>query len=237
MPKKKLQRFAEMKTFPNVLQPDFGEVFRKDHPFKGRWKNSYFGNENPIILELGCGKGEYTIGLARNFPGASFIGVDIKGARIWKGAHTALLEGISNVAFIRTRIELIDSFFGKSEVDEIWLTFPDPQLKKGRKRLSSSRFLLSYQKFLRENGLIHLKTDSETLYRYTHELAVRNNFRILYTTEDLYHSGIQNDILRIRTFYEKQYLEKNLKIKYLCFELPYGTIIEEPAESGKPEFF
>ncbi|MBN1157995.1 MAG: tRNA (guanosine(46)-N7)-methyltransferase TrmB [Bacteroidales bacterium] len=227
MPKKKLQRFEEIKTFPNVLQPVFREVFQKDHPLKGNWKNTYFENENPIILELGCGKGEYTIGLARTNPGSSYIGVDIKGARIWKGAQTALLEGISNVVFIRTRIELVSSFFGESEVDEIWLTFPDPQPKKVRKRLSSSRFLKCYQRFLKNNGRIHLKTDSDMLYRYTLALAVRNHFKILHRTEDLYHSGIQNDILQIRTFYEQQFLDKNLKIKYLCFELPIGTAIEE----------
>ena len=162
-----------MKTFDNVFQPSFKQVFQKDFKLKGQWASRYFRNENPIILELGCGKGEYTIGLAERFPDINFIGIDIKGARIWTGAKKAYLEKIPNVAFIRTRIEFINSFFSPAEVDEIWLTFPDPQLKKRRnkKRLTSARFLNLYRGFLKDRGIIQLKTDNPILYEYTLELA------------------------------------------------------------------
>lgn len=230
MPKKKRQRFAETMTFSNVLQPDFGEVFNKDHSLKGKWKDVYFKNDNPIVLELGCGKGEYTTGQARYFADRNFIGVDIKGARIWKGARTALMEKMTNVAFIRTRIELINLFFADSEVDEIWLTFPDPQLKKKRKRLTSPRFLMSYQKFLKKDGLIHLKTDSTPLYQYTLDIATCNNFKIIRQTEDLYHAAIKDRALNIITFYEQQFLEKGMKIYYICFELPDEKAIKEPLD-------
>lgn len=228
MTKKKLQRFAEMESFTNVLQPQFEEVFERDHERKGNWKIGYFGNEHPLTLELGCGKGEYTIGLADRNPGRNYIGVDIKGARIWKGARKAYQDRIENVAFIRTRIELIGSFFGVEEVDEIWLTFPDPQLKKARKRLTSQRFLNLYRKFLRHNGCIHLKTDNAELYQYTMEIAAFNGCRIITQTSDLYNSGIQDDILSIRTFYEQQFLDQGLKIHYLCFELSREKDIIEP---------
>jgi len=228
MAKRKLQRFAEMETFTNVLQPRFDEVFGKDHERKGNWKNVYFGNDHPLTLELGCGKGEYTIGLANRNPGRNYVGVDIKGARIWKGARRAFHEGMNNVAFIRTRIELIGSFFGTSEVDEIWLTFPDPQLKKKRKRLTSPVFLNLYRKFLRNEGCIHLKTDNARLYQYTLELAEYNDFRVIYKISDLYNSDIVDDILSIRTFYEEQFLAQGLKIHYLCFTLSHEKEIIEP---------
>jgi tRNA (guanine-N7-)-methyltransferase len=230
MVKKKLQRFAEMKTFPNVIQPAFDEVFGIDYHLKNYWNRHQFKNHNPIVLELGCGKGEYTTGLARHFPQKNFIGIDIKGARIWRGAKTALSDHLENVAFLRTHIELIHSFFGEGEVDEIWLTFPDPQLKKKRKRLTSPRFLNTYAGFLKNGGLIHLKTDSRVLYEYTLDLVQQNNLQIRLHTTDLYHSGIENDILGIRTFYERQFLDQGMKITYLCFELPYGKTIEEPQE-------
>jgi tRNA (guanine-N7-)-methyltransferase len=228
MAKKKLQRFAEMETFPNVIQPAFDEVFGKDYALKGHWKRQLFKNENPIVLELGCGKGEYTTGLARRFPGINFIGIDIKGSRMWRGATTALSEHLGNVFFLRTHIELIRSFFGNAEVDEIWLTFPDPQLKKKRKRLTSPRFLNTYAGFLKNGGLIHLKTDSLELYQYTLELARQNNLHIRMHSSDLYHSGIESDVLGIQTFYERQFLEQGMKITYLCFELSHGKPIEEP---------
>jgi len=163
MTKRKLQRFAEMETFANVIQPEFEEVFGKDFRLKGLWNKCQFHNENPVVLELGCGKGEYATGLAKHFPDKNFIGVDIKGSRMWRGATTALGEQLHNVMFLRTRIEMIGSFFGPDEVDEIWLTFPDPQLKKARKRLTSSRFLNSYRTFLKKSGIIHLKTDNDVL--------------------------------------------------------------------------
>ncbi len=231
MAKKKLERFAEMETFPNVIQPSFGEVFGRDYHLKGAWNGRVFGNNNPIVLELGCGKGEYTTGLARKFPGKNFIGVDIKGSRIWRGASTALSEHLDNVFFLRTHIEMIQSFFGKDEVDEIWMTFPDPQLKKIRKRLTSPRFLNSYAGFLKPGGMIHLKTDSRELYDYTQEVARYNNLTIICESRDLYHSGLNSDILEIRTFYEQQFIEQGLRIHYLCFALSHGKEIEEPEES------
>jgi len=236
MAKKKLERFAEMETFPNVIQPSFGEVFGRDYLLKGAWSSRAFGNDNPIVLELGCGKGEYTTGLARKFPGKNFIGVDIKGSRIWRGARTALSEHLDNVFFLRTHIEIIRSFFGKDEVDEIWLTFPDPQLKKVRKRLTAPRFLNSYAGFLKPGGLIHLKTDSGELYNYTLEVARYNNLTIITASCDLYHSGLNSDILGIRTFYELQFLERGLRIYYLCFTLAHGKDIEEPEENQSEQF-
>jgi tRNA (guanine-N7-)-methyltransferase len=228
--KKKQQRFAEMETFENVIQPEFDEVFGKDYKLKGQWHSQRFHNDHPVILELGCGKGEYTVGLARRFPEKNFIGVDVKGSRMWRGARTALQENLTNVVFLRTRIELINSFFGPGEVDEIWVTFPDPQLKKRKKRLTSSRFLLNYSRFLKNNGKINLKTDNTVLYSYTLDLAQVNNFRIITQTDDLYHSGLNNELLEIRTFYEQQFLDQGMKINYLCFELPHEKTIEEPPE-------
>ncbi len=182
------------------------------------------------MLELGCGKGEYTIGLARKFKSNNFLGVDIKGARIWNGAKTSNQEHITNAAFLRTRIEFINAFFNPGEVQEIWLTFPDPQLKKRRnkKRLSGSLFLQKYQKFLADNGIIHLKTDNQVLYKYTLALAKLNDLEVLVATDDLYGSGITDEILDIRTFYEKQYLARGMPIHYLKFRLPNEKILHEP---------
>ncbi len=225
--KRKLERFAEMNTFPHVIQPAFDEVFRKEHPLKGQWKNLFFKNNNPITLELGCGKGEYTVGMARLFPQRNYIGIDIKGARIWKGAKTSFIENIPNIGFLRTRIEFINSFFAQGEVDEIWLTFPDPQKEKKRKRLTSGRFLNLYRQFLKDDGTIHLKTDNDLLFRYTLDLLKYNQLEIIEYTDNLYASEIINPVLSIKTFYEQQFLDMNLTIKYLCFKLPYDKIIEE----------
>jgi tRNA (guanine-N7-)-methyltransferase len=230
--KGKLSKFEEMKTFHNVFQPEFEQVFHKDFEFKGHWASRYFRNKHPIILELGCGKGEYTIGLAKRFPDTNFIGIDIKGARIWTGAKKAYLEKIPNVAFIRTRIEFVNSFFSPGEVDEIWLTFPDPQLKKRRnkKRLTAARFLNLYRKFLKDNGIIHLKTDNPVLYEYTLELARLNQLSIEYAINDLYDSEIYDLVHGIQTFYEKQFIKEGLKIHYLQLRLPSEKDILEPAE-------
>jgi len=225
-----LQRFAEMETFANVIQPDFEEVFGKDFRLKGLWSKCQFHNENPVVLELGCGKGEYATGLAKHFPDKNFIGVDIKGSRMWRGASTALSEQLHNVMFLRTRIEMIGSFFGPDEVDEIWLTFPDPQLKKARKRLTSSRFLNSYRTFLKKGGIIHLKTDNAVLYRYTLDLIDKNQLKLRFHSDDLYHSGYINDILDIKTYYEQQFLDQGMRIHYLCFELSHDKTIKEPPE-------
>lgn len=221
MAKNKLKRFEENTTFPNLIQPKFEEVFRTEHPIKGKWNESFFKNEKPIVLELGCGKGEYTIGLAKQFPEKNFIGVDIKGARLWRGAKTAHENRMDNVAFVRTRIENITSFFGKDEVSEIWITFPDPQLKRINelKRLTSSVFLGLYKTFLKPQGLIHLKTDSIDLHRYTRALIDLNGLKVHSLTDDLYASVTDDPILSIRTFYEQQFLDQGLPITYLCFEL------------------
>lgn len=219
MSKGKLEKFAEVAGFPNVLQPPFGEVFGRDHPLKGRWNTEFFKNEKPITLELGCGKGEYTVGLARLYPERNFLGVDIKGARIWKGAKTALESGLRNVGFLRTRIDFIESFFSANEIHEIWITFPDPQLKKDLKKLTSSRFLNRYRGFLQVTGSINLKTDSEELYLYTLDLIRHNQLELLFHTNDLYASDYHDTILSIPTFYEKMWLEEGKPIRYIKFRL------------------
>ena len=230
--KGKLSKFEETKTFDNVFQPAFEQVFHKDFELKGHWASRHFRNNHPIILELGCGKGEYTIGLAERFPDTNFIGIDIKGARIWTGARKAYLEKIPNVAFIRTRIEFVNSFFGPAEVDEIWLTFPDPQLKKRRnkKRLTAARFLNLYRSLLKDNGIIHLKTDNALLYEYTLELARLNGLWVEYATNDLYGNENPELVHGIQTFYEKQFIAEGLNIHYLQFRLPSEKNILEPAE-------
>jgi len=219
-----------MKTFTNVFEPGFEEVYQKDFRLKGLWNKMFFKNAHPIIIELGCGKGEYTIGLAKEYPHCNFIGMDIKGARIWTGAKMALGEKISNVGFVRSRIELIESFFGKDEVDEIWITFPDPQLKKSRnkKRLTGSRFLAMYRNFLKKDGLIHLKTDNEVMFLYTWDLIKLNNFELISGTNDLYGSDFTGLARDIQTFYEKQFLEEGLKIHYLQFRINHDDPIQEP---------
>lgn len=228
MGKNKLKKFAEMETFDNVFQYPFAVVERDGFPLKGRWKSDFFKNDNPIVLELGCGKGEYAVGLARRFPDKNYIGVDIKGARMWTGAKAAVKEGISNVAFLRTNIELIDRFFEAGEVSEIWITFPDPQMKKVRKRLTSTRFLDLYRNILIDNGIVHLKTDSPFLYTYTDALVKLNAFSTEVNTADLYNSDIVDDILEIKTFYEQQWLDRGLSIKYIKFHLDHTTALQEP---------
>lgn len=230
MTKRKLERFAEMATFKNVLQPRFNDVFGKNHSIKGKWREVLFRNDFPLVIELGCGKGEYTTGLARKYPQKNFVGVDIKGARIWRGAKTALDEDLKNVMFLRTRIEFINSFFGKDEVDEIWLTFPDPQPKKKRKRLSSAGFLNQYKLFMKPEGFVHLKTDSRLLYQYAISLAVYNKLPVDMATDDLYHSDLISDELHMKTFYEKGFLEEGLKICYVRFKLSGCEKINEPPE-------
>ena len=219
-----------METFDHVVQPSFDEVFKKDYKLKGKWGDEFFGNHKPLILELGCGKGEYTVGLARNNPDANFIGIDIKGARMWRGAKTALENNMKNVGFVRTRIGLINSFFGNNEVSEIWITFPDPQPKKYYKRLTSTRFLGYYQKFIKNNGFINLKTDSAELYAYTKKLINLNNIDLVTDTDNLYNSDLVDETLSIKTFYEQQWLEQGKPIHYLRFKLNKTQELEEPVE-------
>ena len=232
MGKGKLQKFAEMETFSNVFQYPFSAIENVPFDMKGRWREMFFHNDNPIVLELGCGKGEYAVGLARMFPNVNFIGVDIKGARMWTGAKQALQEQLPNVAFLRTNIEIIDRFFGEDEVQEIWLTFSDPQMKNARKRLTSTYFLQRYRHFLNDKGLVHLKTDSNFLFTYTREMALHNGLTPEVCTEDLYnHSQLDEapmSILNIRTYYESMWLERGLNIRYMKFRLPKDGELSEP---------
>ncbi len=217
-----------METMSCVFQYPFSVLKESGFPLRGQWGKEYFHNDNPIVLELGCGKGEYGVGLAQKFPDKNFIGIDIKGARMWTGARRAEEMGLKNVAFLRTNIELLPHFFGADEVSEIWITFPDPQMKKERKRLTSTRFLELYREVLIPNGTIHLKTDSPFLYTYTHLLTGLNKLETIVDTDDLYHSDIVTDILEIRTFYEQQWLDRGLTIKYISFKLDRTTELVEP---------
>jgi tRNA (guanine-N7-)-methyltransferase len=227
--KNKLARWAELDTFKNVIQPVNRVRPITDHPVKGKWKQEIFRNQNPVILELGCGRGEYTTGLAEMSPQNNYIGVDIKGARMWRGARTAHEKNISNAAFLRTRIEFTGSFFAEDEVDEIWLTFPDPQpgKKNSNKKLTCPWFLNLYRSFLKNNGIIYLKTDNEELFNYTRSLAEKNNLPVLRATSDLYKEYHEDKILSIRTHYEDIYLKEGRKIHLLSFTLPKNRIIED----------
>lgn len=236
MGKNKLSKFAEMEKLPNVFQLSANDIEEKDfrkladtkqEQFAGRW-HEVFGNDNPIVLELGCGRGEYTVGLAERYPDKNFIGVDIKGARMWAGAKEAHVKGLKNAAFLRTNIEMIPQFFAKDEVAEIWLTFSDPQMKKATKRLTSSYFLYRYQLIMRDGGLLHLKTDSPFLYTYTSELLKANHIAPIFATDDLYAGDNAPIDLDIKTHYEKQWLERGLTIKYLLFSLPQNFEFVEP---------
>lgn len=226
--KDKLRKFRENETFTCLHQPKTEEVLGKSHPLKGKWGTEVFKNNNPIILELGCGKGEYTIALAQKFPDKNFIGIDIKGARLWKGAKFATENNLGNVAFIRTRIEFITSLFDSGEISEIWITFPDPQLKRERKRLTGRMFLERYKEFLSPDGIINLKTDSKYLHNYTLALAQQNNLSILEANNDIYGSGRADDILSIKTFYEAHYIKRGLEITYLAFKIDNTKPIIEP---------
>lgn len=232
MSKGKLAKFADMERYENVFQYPYSVIDNVPFEMKGRWREQYFKNDNPIVLELGCGRGEYTVWLARMFPNVNFIGVDIKGARMWTGATEAINEGLGNVAFLRTNIEIIDRFFAEDEVQEIWLTFSDPQMKNPRKRLSSTFFMQRYRRFLTDGGTIHLKTDSNFLFTYTTYMVERNRLPVLFRTEDLYNTdGLDpqtSTILGIQTYYESQWIERGLNIKYMKFSLPREGELAEP---------
>ncbi len=250
----KLRKFAENKTFKCLMQPSAEELLAdgffnlKDHPIKGNWASQMFGRKPgaEIILELGCGKGEYTLDLARRYPEKCFIGVDIKGARLWKGAKTATKEQIPNVAFLRTRIEFISAFFAPGEISEIWLTFSDPQMKSENSRLSSPLFLERYRGFMRPGGIVHLKTDSRFLHEYTKAVVKANGLNMRYCTLDLYSSlmplcgqaTVSNDFIdkldpvvyEVQTFYEKMFLEMGLPITYLQFCIDHEGPYVHPAD-------
>ena len=232
MGKGKLAKFAEMETFNNVFQYPYSVIDNVPFEMKGKWREEFFKNDNPIVLELGCGKGEYAVGMARMFPNINFIGVDIKGARMWTGAKAAIEEELPNVAFLRTNIEIIDRFFADGEVQEIWLTFSDPQMKNERKRLTSTYFMERYRRFLVDGGLIHLKTDSNFLFTYTKEMVKENKLEVEMCTDDLYHATDLDEgtksILGIRTYYESMWLERGLNIKYIKFKLPKEGTLTEP---------
>ncbi|MAQ76704.1 MAG: tRNA (guanosine(46)-N7)-methyltransferase TrmB [Aquimarina sp.] len=220
--KNKLKRFEENKTFVNVIEPTRDEVINDSHGLKGNWNQSIFKNNNPIVLELGCGKGEYTIGLAERYPDKNFIGIDIKGARFWRGAKTAIEENLKNVYFIRTQIELITHLFDNNEVDEIWITFPDPQIKykRTKHRLTNQSFLEKYKTILKPDGIMHLKTDSEFMHGYTLGLLHGAGHEVLYANHHIYHNeGAPEVVTAIQTFYEKQFLEENKPITYLQFKI------------------
>ena len=222
MGKDKLKRFSQILTFDNVIQPKIN-FHSDDDDLKGNW-STIFNNENPLVLELGCGAGEYTVALAKDYPNKNFIGIDIKGARIWKGAKAALDEGLNNVRFLRTKVDFITKFFGENEVNEIWLTFSDPQPKKPKKRLSSKLFTDRYIKFLKINGVIHLKTDSDLLYDFTLEEIKTNDFKLLKNITNVYKESYEESqelkkTLFIKTFYEKKWLDLEKTIKYLAFRI------------------
>lgn len=228
MGKNKLSKFADMATYEHVVQMTFSQLQAEEFKYKGKWNEAFFGNSNPVILELGCGKGEYTVKLAKHYPDINFIGVDIKGSRMWKGATQAKSEGLTNVGFLRTNIENIRMFFGEGEIAEIWLTFPDPQMKKARKRLTATNFISNYRQIMAPNGIIHLKSDSNFMYRYTEAMVAENQFEVIRQTDDLYHSEILDEVLSIQTFYEKQWLDRGLTIKYIAFRLSHQEPLREP---------
>ena len=262
MGKNKLKKFAEMEQMACVFQCGALEAL-PDNPvvaMKGQWRNQFFHNTQPLLLELGCGHGDYTVGLARVYPDTNYIGVDIKGARMWAGAKQATQEGLTNVAFLRTNIEMLPNFFAEDEVDGLWITFPDPQMKKATKRLTSTFFMERYRQLLRDGATIHLKTDSPFLYTYTRETIRLNNLPLLCDTDDLYgdksniihhtshiihhtsyiihqKSELFADARRLQTHYEHQWLERGLTIKYLAWQLPKdGTLVEPDIEIEKDTY-
>ena len=235
MGKDKLRKFRENETFECLVQPTLDEVFHKDHPLKGHWREKVFGNDAPIVVELGCGKGDYTVDLAQRNPSCNYIGVDIKGARLWKGAKYVTENHVPNAAFLRTRIEFIESLFAPGEIDEIWITFADPQIGREKKRLTSPLFLNRYRNMLKKGGLVHLKTDSPYLYEYTKAVAEQNGLEILAHGTDIYGedrealyssplASVSSDaaidaLFEVQTFYESHFIEQGYKITYMCFRI------------------
>jgi len=220
--KNKLKRFKENDTFANVFQPSRDELVKSQYELKDNWNSTFFKNSNPLVLELGCGKGEYSVELAKKYPNKNFIGIDIKGARFWRGAKTAIEENIPNVAFIRAQIELIDYIFAENEVDEIWITFPDPQIKykRTKHRMTNSEFLKRYKAILKPEGIMNLKTDSEFMHGYTLGLLHGEGHEVLYANHDVYkQEGSPEEVTGIQTYYESQYLEHDKAITYIRFKI------------------
>jgi tRNA (guanine-N7-)-methyltransferase len=220
--KNKLRRFRENETFSNVFQPKRDELVDSEYELKGNWNASVFKNDNPLVLELGCGRGEYSVELAKKFPNKNFVGIDIKGARFWRGAKTAIEDGIPNVAFLRTQIELVAFAFAKHEVDEIWITFPDPQIKykRTKHRMTNSEFLKRYKTILKPDGVVNLKTDSEFMHGYTLGLLHGEGHEVLYANHNVYkQEGSPEEVTSIQTYYESQYLEQNKPITYIRFKI------------------
>ncbi len=220
--KNKLKRFKENLTFSNVIQPNREEVVNNNFYLKGKWNANFFNNNNPIVLELGCGKGEYTVALAKENANKNFIGIDIKGARFWRGAKTAIENNMNNVAFLRTQVELIEYCFANNEIDEIWITFPDPQIKykRTKHRLTNAEFLKRYKKILKPNAIVHLKTDSEFMHGYTLGLLHGEGHEVLYANHTIYkNEGAPKEVTNIQTFYEQQYLEQDKPITYIQFKI------------------
>lgn len=230
MGKNKLKKFADMERFGCVLQYPREELLRLGFPHAGKWNGDVFASPAPLTLELGCGRGEYTVGLAKSERGRNFVGIDIKGARMWTGAKEVEENGIPNAAFLRCEIENIDRFFAPAEVDSLWITFPDPQMKKSRKRLTSTRFLALYRRILRPGGIVNLKTDSPFLFEYTRRLVELNGFETLRCTDDLYGAGEADPVSSIKTYYEQQWLARGKKIKLISFRLPQEGELLEPRE-------
>ena len=247
MGKNKLKKFEDMRSWGHVYEFAQSDYASQDHPLKGRWHEEVFGNDRPIVLELGCGKGEYAVGLAQACPDKNYIGIDITGARMWTGAREAAEKGLGNVVFLRTHIEFLSQFFAPDEVSEIWLTFPDPQMKKLRKRLTSTRFMQQYARMLKAGGCVHLKTDSRFLFEYTEAMMAANRLTAQYRSDDLYRDGFQTDprtglrqpgaasLPDIQTFYEKQWLARGLSIKYLRLSLPKEAAWQEPEVEIEPD--
>jgi len=220
--KNKLKRFQDNEIFDNVVQPTRSEIVDNTYVYKGKWKQDFFKNDKPLILELGCGKGEYTVGLAKRNPDCNYLGIDIKGARFWRGAKTALEDDMPNVGFLRTQIELVDQVFAPGEVDEIWITFPDPQIKwkRTKHRMTNPEFLEKYKRILTLGGLIHLKTDSEFMHGYTLGILEGLGHDILYAHHDIYvNHEAPEEVVGIQTFYEQQYLDQKKSITYMKFRL------------------
>lgn len=240
MSRSKIKKFAEMERLPNVFQLSYNDILNHGAKFemKGQWGTDCFGNSNPIVLELGCGKGEYAVGLAQRFPDKNFIGIDIKGSRMWTGATEAFRTGLKNCAFLRTGINAVPHFFATSEVDEIWITFADPQMKKTNKRLTSTTFLRLYQQIMKDGGIVNLKTDSSFLYEYTMMMAEASALEVEVATDDLYGTDAECGYAKeIQTYYESKWLEMGKKIKYMRFRLHVGKELHEPAhEPEKDEY-